>query len=733
MAATSLTLAPLALLPVMETAHAGGSRLGNISAATYQTNGRVSVIIVVRNTIYIGGDFTAVRPSGAAPGTREVPRAHLAAFRADNGRLRAWNPGANGSVSALATSADRKVIYVGGKFSKLAGARRHNAGAVKAATGAITRFHANTNGEVLALYRTRSRLYLGGSFTSVKHTHRKRVAALTLGGRLVRTWHPGANNSVRTIQVSRDRTKVFLGGEFNIVNGHNEPHLAKLSSTGKLLPWRLHPGFPVWQIVLTKKRVFAGGNGPGGRIAAYTTGGRKAWSVQTDGGVQTIAALRRGPACGGPLPQRLRRQHRRAADRLRLSAGPGPASPPARAEPQDRRGEAVEAAREQRNGRVLARDLGLHRLRRWGVHRDQRGSPASVRRLPEKLIRGWPCAGGPGPHPCVRENDAMTELPRKAAARTARLAALPLGYAGRNALGLGKRLGGRPAEAVLTEIQQRTAEQLFRTLGELKGGAMKFGQALSVLEAALPEELVGAVPRAAHPAPGLRSADADPDRPRPDRARTSARTGRTSWSGWTAARPRPRRIGQVHQGRWHDGREVAVKVQYPGAGEALLSRPAPARAAGPHDRRRWSPASTSSRWSRSCRPAPTTSSTTRLEAEAQRAFADGLPRRPRHRRARRRRGRRPRSWSPSGWRARPRWPRVIRDGTQEERDHYGELFVRFLFAGPARTGHAARRPAPRQLPDPPERRRQPRPARDPRLRRRGPARPTAACPRRWAR
>ena len=62
----------------------------------------------------------------------------------------------------------------------------------------------------------------------------------------------------------------------------------------------------------------------------------------------------------------------------------------------------------------------------------------------------------------------MPELPRKAAARTARLAALPLGYAGRQAVGLGKRLGGNSAEAVLTEVQQRTAEQLFRTLGELR-------------------------------------------------------------------------------------------------------------------------------------------------------------------------------------------------------------------------------------------------------------------------
>src|SRR4051812_49594760 len=83
----------------------------------------------------------------------------------------------------------------------------------------------------------------------------------------------------------------------------------------------------------------------------------------------------------------------------------------------------------------------------------------------------------------------MSDIPRRAITRSAKLAGLPLGVAGRATLGLGKRLGGRPAEVVTAELQARTAEQLFQVLGQLKGGAMKLGQALSVFEAALPEDM----------------------------------------------------------------------------------------------------------------------------------------------------------------------------------------------------------------------------------------------------
>ena len=46
-----------------------------------------------------------------------------------------------------------------------------------------------------------------------------------------------------------------------------------------------------------------------------------------------------------------------------------------------------------------------------------------------------------------------------------RLSAVPAGVHGPHCLGLGKRLGGRPAEAIAAEVQARTAQQLFRSSG----------------------------------------------------------------------------------------------------------------------------------------------------------------------------------------------------------------------------------------------------------------------------
>ena len=291
--------------------------------------------------------------------------------------------------------------------------------------------------------------------------------------------------------------------------------------------------------------------------------------------------------------------------------------------------------------------------------------------------------GKPGACGPVGHNGSMAELPRRAVARTARLAALPLGFAGRTAVGVGRRMGGAPAEAVMTDVQQRTAEQVFRTLGDLKGGAMKMGQALSILESALPEDVA-----APYRAQLTRLQDSAPP--------MSAATVHSVLAAELGPKWRKQlvefdddpaaaaSIGQVHHGRWSDGREVAVKVQYPGAGEALMG-----------DLRQIA------RLARTFgglvpgvdikpliaemqdRLAEELDYT--LEAEAQQAFADEFRDDPSF-------------FVPqvvantdkvlvSEWiESRASLARLIAEGSQEERNHYGNLYARFLFAGPARLG-----------------------------------------------
>ena len=164
----------------------------------------------------------------------------------------------------------------------------------------------------------------------------------------------------------------------------------------------------------------------------------------------------------------------------------------------------------------------------------------------------------------------MSDLPRRAVARSAKLAALPIGFAGRTALGFGKRIGGKSAEIVAQEIQQRTAEQIFKVLGELKGGAMKLGQALSIFEAALPPEIAGP-----YRATLTKLQEAAPPLPGQTVHKVLAEQLGDDWrDNFAEFDDRPAAaasIGQVHKAVWHDGREVAVKIQYPGAGKALLS------------------------------------------------------------------------------------------------------------------------------------------------------------------
>jgi predicted unusual protein kinase regulating ubiquinone biosynthesis (AarF/ABC1/UbiB family) len=166
------------------------------------------------------------------------------------------------------------------------------------------------------------------------------------------------------------------------------------------------------------------------------------------------------------------------------------------------------------------------------------------------------------------DDGLVADIKRGRVARNAKLASLPVGFAGRAALGFGKRLTGMSRDEVNAEMMEKAANQLFTVLGELKGGAMKVGQALSVMEAAIPEEFGEpyreALTKLQKDAPPLPAAKVH--RVLDAQLGTKWRDRFTSFDDTPVASAS---IGQVHKGVWSDGREVAVKIQYPGADEAL--------------------------------------------------------------------------------------------------------------------------------------------------------------------
>ena len=137
-------------------------------------------------------------------------------------------------------------------------------------------------------------------------------------------------------------------------------------------------------------------------------------------------------------------------------------------------------------------------------------------------------------------------------------------------MGIGRQLIGQSPSYAFADLQEKTAEQVFKVLGELKGGAMKFGQALSVFEAALPEEI-------ARPYRETLTKLQESAPPLPARvvhkvlAKELGEDWRDNFASFDDTPAASASIGQVHRGLWKDGRAVAVKVQYPGAAEALIS------------------------------------------------------------------------------------------------------------------------------------------------------------------
>ena len=125
-----------------------------------------------------------------------------------------------------------------------------------------------TDGPVWSIARAGSRIYLAGDFKTLTDGRGTTVARAGLAaldaatGAPIRSWSPSADDLVRAIEPSSDGTRIFIGGDFDRIDGQPRKHLAAIrASDGSLIDaWKPWTSGGVNGIEVFGSTVFVGGN-----------------------------------------------------------------------------------------------------------------------------------------------------------------------------------------------------------------------------------------------------------------------------------------------------------------------------------------------------------------------------------------------------------------------------------------------------------------------------------------
>lgn len=159
------------------------------------------------------------------------------------------------------------------------------------------------------------------------------------------------------------------------------------------------------------------------------------------------------------------------------------------------------------------------------------------------------------------EDDPKTGKPAAGAKRFLKMAGMTASLATRfagHALANGFR-NAEQREAARDQLNAKAGAQLAQTLGELKGAVMKLGQIASQAADFLPSEIAEPLKKLQKEAQPMSFAVIRQQIERELKKPVTELFRELDPTPYAAAS-----IGQVHRGVLHDGREVVVKVQYPG-------------------------------------------------------------------------------------------------------------------------------------------------------------------------